>query len=58
MKWVFVIAGLVLFAAMLSGTPSKPAGTPLDQRVVELAAKHAEQQAVQSRQMAELQKQW
>ncbi len=58
MKWLFVIVGLVLFAAMLSGPPSKPAGNPLDPRVVELATKHAEQQAVQSRQMAELQKQW
>ena len=58
MKWLFVIVELVLPAAMLSGTPSKPAGTPLDQRVVELATRHAEQQAVQSRQMAELQKQW
>ncbi len=58
MKWLFVIAGLVLLAAMLSGTPSKPSGNPLDPRVVELAERHAEQQAVQSRQMAELQKQW
>ena len=53
-----MILGLVLLAAMLSGTPSKPSGNPIDQRVVELAAKHAEQQALQSRQMAELQKQW
>ena len=58
MKWLFVIVGLVLLAAMWSGTPSKPAGNPLDPRVVELATKHAEQQALQSRQMAELQKQW
>ena len=58
MKGLFVILGLVLLAAMLSATPSKPSGNPIDQRVVDLATKHAEQQAVQSRQMAELQKQW
>ena len=54
MKWLFVIVGLVLLAAMMNGTPSKPSVNPLDQRVVKLATKHAEQ----SRQMAELQRQW
>ncbi|MEK6259911.1 MAG: hypothetical protein AABP62_14925 [Planctomycetota bacterium] len=58
MKWLFIVAGLVLLAATLTGPPTRPLENPIDRRVVELATKHAEQQATQSRQMAELQKQW
>lgn len=55
MKWI-LLAALLGVAALFAVHSVQ--NRPLDQRIIELTTKHAEQQASQNDRLAELQKQW
>ena len=52
------VSGVLLLTLMLGCLKSPPVASEHERKVLELANRHAAQQSVQSRQMAELQKQW
>ena len=52
------VGGVLLLTLVLGCLKSPPVTGEHERKVLELANRHAEQQSVQSRQMAELQKQW
>ena len=53
-----MVCGALLLALVVGCLKSPPVTSEHERKVLELANRHAEQQSVQSRQMAELQKQW
>ena len=53
-----IVCGVLLLALAWGCRESPPVMSEHERQVLELTNRHAEQQAVQSRQMAELQKQW
>ena len=53
-----MVCGALLLALMLGCLKSPPVTGEHERKVLELANRHAEQQSLQSRQMADLQKQW
>ncbi len=53
-----MICGVLLLTLVLGCLKSPPVTSEHERKVLELANRHAEQQSLQSRQMAELQKQW
>ena len=53
-----MVCGALLLALGAGCLKSPPVTNEHERKVLELANRHAEQQSVQSRQMAELQKQW
>jgi hypothetical protein len=57
MRRAMVCSALVLLA-LGSGCQNSSGSNEYERRVLDLANRHAEQQSLQSRQMAELQKQW
>ena len=52
------VCGALLLALVVGCLKSPPVTSEHERKVLELANRHAEQQSLQSRQMAELQKQW
>ena len=53
-----LVGGALLLALVVGCLKSPPVVSEHERKVLEMANRHAEQQSVQSRQMADLQKQW